>query len=100
MEREFTRHMAQLSLNSGRWMLFVSLRGTAAVSEWPEHRFEQPDRLPTFTERVQALSALGFEPVRDAVWEWTEFATDPADPASPVHPLGYMWVRSRAEVAA
>ncbi|MFF4555379.1 DUF6303 family protein [Streptomyces sp. NPDC001422] len=100
MEREFTRSMAHLSLNGGRWLLFVALRGAPGASEWPEHSFDEPGRLPTFTERVQALSVLGFEPVPGAVWEWTEFATDPADPASPVHPLGYIWVGSRQEAAA
>ncbi|GAB7108244.1 hypothetical protein JCM4814A_65580 [Streptomyces phaeofaciens JCM 4814] len=100
MEREFTRHMAHLSLNDGRWMLFVSLRGTPIVSEWPEHSFGQPDHLPTFRERATALGTLGFEPVPDAVWEWTEFLTLPSDPDSPMRLLGYIWVRSRQEAAA
>ncbi|WP_246113574.1 DUF6303 family protein [Streptomyces montanus] len=87
-----------MSLNGGRWLLFVALRGTPVA--WPEHSFEQPDHLPTFTERTQALSALGFEPVPGAEWLWTEFSADPADPASPVRLLAYVRVRSREEATA
>ncbi|WP_405767433.1 DUF6303 family protein [Streptomyces sp. NBC_00080] len=92
--REFT---AQMCMSMGQWLVFVALRGEP--TPWPEHSFEG-ERLPTFTERVQALKGLGFEPVPGAVWQWQEFSDDPADPASPAHLLAYVGVRSRREAAA
>jgi hypothetical protein len=52
------------------------------TKQWPEHRFGRTT--PTFTDRTDALSVLGFEPVLGAEWEWTEDSETPDDPASPV----------------
>ncbi|MEU5278375.1 DUF6303 family protein [Streptomyces asoensis] len=89
---------AQLSASQGGWRLFVVVRGS--LDGWPEFSFGSGERVPTFTERAQALKALGFVQAPAAEWEWTEFSTDPADPASPVWLLASTWVDSRAEGAA
>ncbi|MFJ8082034.1 DUF6303 family protein [Streptomyces sp. NPDC096205] len=95
MAREFT---AQMSVSKGRWRLYVALLNT--TEPWPEFSFERPAPVPTFTERVNALSVLGFEPVPDAEWEWTEYSADDEDPASPVTLLGSVQVRSRTGAGA
>ncbi|GAA5705958.1 hypothetical protein AQJ43_04620 [Streptomyces avermitilis] len=89
---------AQLSASRGGWRLYVVVRGS--VEPWLEHCFGPGDRLLTFTERARALTALGFVQAPAAEWEWTEFSTDPADPASPVWLLASVLVRSRQEAAA
>ncbi|MEH0526904.1 DUF6303 family protein [Streptomyces stelliscabiei] len=89
---------AQLSASSSGWRLFVAVRGS--VDPWPEYSFGPGERVPTFTQRARALTALGFVQAPAAVWEWTEFSTDPADPSSPVWLLASTWVDSRQEVAA
>ncbi|UJV41295.1 DUF6303 family protein [Streptomyces sp. AMCC400023] len=89
---------AQLSASSGGWRLYVVVRGS--VDPWPEYSFGPGERVPTFTQRARALTALGFVQAPAAVWEWTEFSTDPADPASPVWLLASTWVDSQTEVAA
>jgi hypothetical protein len=89
---------AQLSASQGGWRLYVVVRGS--LEPWPEHSFGPGERVPTFTERAQALTALGFVQAPAAEWEWTEFSTDPADPASPVWLLASVLVRSRQEAAA
>ncbi|WAZ22735.1 DUF6303 family protein [Streptomyces cinnabarinus] len=91
--REFT---AQMSVRAGRWRLYVALMNTTEV--WPEYRFGRS--VPTFTDRTDALSALGFEPVPGAEWTWTEDSETPDDPASPVVLIAAIRVRSRAEVSA
>ncbi|MER7576324.1 DUF6303 family protein [Streptomyces sp. NPDC126514] len=91
--REFT---AQMSAREGRWRLYVVLLNTTAP--WPECAFSG-DTVPTFTDRTDALSVLGFEPVAGAEWTWTE-DTDPDDPASPVVLIAAIRVRSRAGVGA
>ncbi|MFE9602555.1 DUF6303 family protein [Streptomyces hokutonensis] len=75
--REFT---AQMSVREGRWRLYVALLNT--TEQWPEHRFGHS--VPTFMDRTDALSVLGFAPVPGAEWEWTEDSETPDDPASPV----------------
>jgi hypothetical protein len=81
MAREFT---AQMSVSKGRWRLYVVLLNTTEL--WPEFSFDRGEPVPTFMERVNALSVLGFESVPGAEWEWTEDSQDPDDPASaPVH---------------
>ncbi|MEV7130984.1 DUF6303 family protein [Streptomyces sp. NPDC093260] len=87
--REFT---AQMSVRAGRWRLYVALMNTTAP--WPEHCFGRALPVPTFTERVNALSVLGFEPVPGAEWEWTEDAETHGDPASPVVLIASLRVRS------
>ncbi|MGV9605811.1 DUF6303 family protein [Streptomyces sp. NPDC003631] len=77
MQEEFT---AQMSMREGRWRLYVVLLNTAAL--WPEYCFGST--VPTLTERTEALSVLGFEPVPGAVWEWTEDSETHGDPASSV----------------
>ncbi|MFD3572399.1 DUF6303 family protein [Streptomyces sp. NPDC058644] len=93
MPQEFT---AQVSMNAGRWRLYVVLLNT--TDPWPEHTFGSS--VPTFTDRTQALSGLGFEPVPGVEWNWTEDSTEPGDPASPVCLIAAVRVRSRAEVEA
>ncbi|GGJ14449.1 DUF6303 family protein [Streptomyces brasiliensis] len=93
MAREFT---ALMSVQRGRWRLYVALLNTTA--RWPERTFNRA--VPTLTQRVDALSALGFEPVPGAEWTWTEDSETPDDPASPVVLIAAIRVRSRAEVGA
>ncbi|MFI0812750.1 DUF6303 family protein [Streptomyces echinatus] len=89
MEREFT---AQMSMRAGRWRLYVVLLNT--TQRWPEHSFNRTHPVPTFTERAEALSVLGFEPVPGAEWEWTEDRETLDDPASPVILIAALRVRS------
>jgi hypothetical protein len=95
MAREFT---AQMSMYRGRWRLYVVLLNTA--ERWPEYSFDRALPVPTFTERVNALSVLGFEPVPGTAWAWTEDSQDPDDPASPVVLIAAIQVRSWTGVAA
>jgi hypothetical protein len=95
MAREFT---AQMSVFKGRWRLYVVLLNT--TDPWPEFSFERAAPVPTFTERGDALSVLGYEPVADAEWEWTEYSADLDDPASPVTLLASVQVRSRTGAVA
>ncbi|MFF3815486.1 DUF6303 family protein [Streptomyces bluensis] len=91
--REFT---AQMSVRAGRWRLYVALLNT--TEQWPEHRFGRS--VPTFTDRTNALSALGFEPVPGAEWTWIEDSETPDNPASPVVLIAAIQVRSWSEVSA
>ncbi|MFB8777197.1 DUF6303 family protein [Streptomyces broussonetiae] len=93
MAEEFT---AQMSTCRGRWRLYVALLNT--FEPWPEHTLGAG--VPTFTDRVNALRALGFEPVPGAEWTWTEDSETYGDPASPVVLIASVRVRSRAGVAA
>ncbi|MET7700414.1 DUF6303 family protein [Streptomyces sp. NPDC005485] len=95
MAGEFT---AQMSVYRGRWRLYVVLLNT--TEQWPEHGFDRAASVPTFTERVDALSVLGFEPVPGAVWEWMEYSETPDDPASPICLFASLTVRSWAGVDA
>ncbi|MGW0816830.1 DUF6303 family protein [Streptomyces viridiviolaceus] len=92
---EFT---AQMSTRRGRWHLYVVLMNT--TTRWPEYTFGRGGRVPTLTDRVNALSVLGFEPVPDADWQWTEDSETPFDPSSPVLLIAAIRVRSRAGVGA
>lgn len=94
MPQQFT---AQMSMNAGRWRLYVVLLNT--TDPWPHHTFG-PAPVPTFTARTQALSGLGFEPVPGTEWTWTEYSEKPDDPASPVRLIAAVRVSSRAEVEA
>ncbi|WP_326760323.1 DUF6303 family protein [Streptomyces phaeochromogenes] len=85
--REFT---AQMSVRDGRWRLYVVLLNTTAA--WPEHRFGRT--VPTFTDRTDALSVLGFEPVPGTEWAWTEDRETPDNPASAVVLIAAIRVRS------
>ncbi|MFE6091708.1 DUF6303 family protein [Streptomyces massasporeus] len=95
MAGEFT---AQMATRRGQWHLYVVLMNT--TSRWPEHSFDRGGPVPTLTDRVNALSVLGFEPVPDAEWQWTEDSETPFDPSSPVLLIAAIQVRSRAEVGA
>ncbi|MFD7765678.1 DUF6303 family protein [Streptomyces sp. NPDC059787] len=95
MAREFT---AQMSMDRGRWRLYVVLLNTA--ERWPKYSFDRALPVPTFTERANALSALGFKPVPGAEWQWTEDRDNSDDPSSPVVLIAAIRVRSRAGVAA
>lgn len=95
MAGEFT---AQMSTRRGRWRLYVVLMNTTA--RWPECTFDRGGPVPTLTDRVNALSVLGFEPVPDAEWQWTEDSETPFDPSSPVLLIAAIRVRSRAGVGA
>ncbi|MET8780236.1 DUF6303 family protein [Streptomyces sp. NPDC004589] len=77
MQEEFT---ALVSMREGQGRLYVVLLNT--TDAWPEYCFGST--VPTLTERTEALSLLGFEPVPGAVWEWTEDSEIYGDPASPV----------------
>ncbi|WBO64472.1 DUF6303 family protein [Streptomyces camelliae] len=90
---------AQMSVFKGRWRLYVALLD-AGVTPWPEFSFDRAEPVPTFTERADALSVLGFEPLPDAEWEWTEYSADPDDPASPVTLIAAVRVRSWTGVGA
>lgn len=83
---------AQMSVFKGRWRLYVVLLNT--TDAWPEFGFDRGAPVPTFTERVNALSVLGFEPVPGAEWEWTEDSETYGDPASPVVLIAATRVRS------
>ncbi|WTH82990.1 DUF6303 family protein [Streptomyces sp. NBC_00828] len=85
--REFT---AQMSVRDGRWRLYVALLNT--TEPWPQHGFGRS--MPTFTDRTDALSVLGFEPVPGAEWEWTEDSETPDNLASPVILIAAIRVRS------
>ncbi|MGW5767543.1 DUF6303 family protein [Streptomyces longwoodensis] len=87
---------AQVSMRQGRWRLYVALLNTTA--RWPEHHFGRA--VPTFTQRTDALKALGFEPVPGAEWSWTEDSEIPDDPSSAVLLIAAIQVRSREEVSA
>ncbi|WP_327317848.1 DUF6303 family protein [Streptomyces sp. NBC_01235] len=89
MAREFT---AQMSVFKGRWRLYVVLLNT--TDAWPEFGFDRALPVPTFTERTEALSVLGFEPVPGAEWAWTEDSETYGDPASPVVLIAATRVRS------
>ncbi|MFE6195012.1 DUF6303 family protein [Streptomyces sp. NPDC057838] len=70
------------------------------TARWPEYTFDRGGPVPTLTDRVNALSVLGFAPVPDAEWQWTEDSETPFDPSSPVLLIAAIRVRSRAEVGA
>lgn len=89
MAGEFT---AQMSVSRGRWRLYVVLFNT--TERWPEFGFDRALPVPTFTERTDALSMLGFEPLPGAEWTWTEDIEMPDDPASPVCLIAAIQVRS------
>ena len=89
---------AQMSVFKDHWRLYVVLLNT--TDPWPEFGFDRADSVPTFTERVNALRVLGFEPVADAEWEWTEYSAHPDDLSSPVTLLAALRVRSRTEADA
>jgi len=95
MAQTFT---AQMSKREGLWRLYVVLLDTTDL--WPEFSFERAKPVPTFTERVNALSTLGFEPAAGDEWEWTEYSVHPDDPASPITLLAALRVRSRTEADA
>ncbi|NUL02911.1 hypothetical protein HRW07_06565 [Streptomyces lunaelactis] len=85
-----------MSVRDGRWRLYVVLLNTS--ERWPEHRFGRA--VPTFTDRTDALSVLGFEPVPGAEWTWTEDSETPDNPASAVVLIAAIRVRSWSEVSA
>jgi hypothetical protein len=87
-----------MSVFKGRWRLYVVLLNT--TDPWPERDFERSAPVPTFTERADALSALGFEPVPGTEWTWTEDSETYGDPASPVVLIAAAQVRSRTEADA
>ncbi|MFD9935859.1 DUF6303 family protein [Streptomyces massasporeus] len=95
MVGEFT---AQMATRRGRWRLYVVLLNT--TERWPEHTFDRGGPVPTLTDRVNALSVLGFGPVPDAEWQWTKDSETPFDLSSPVLLIAAIRVRSRAEVGA
>jgi hypothetical protein len=95
MAQEFT---AQVSMSKGRWRLYVALLN-AGAAPWPEFSFERAEPVPTFTERADALSVLGYEPIPGAEWRWTEYSDDPDDPSSPVVLIAAIRVRSRTGVS-
>ncbi|MBP8532988.1 hypothetical protein GWI24_07380 [Streptomyces sp. MK37H] len=93
MAQEFT---AQMSTGARGWRLYVVLLNTFEI--WPEHDFGRAAPVPTFTERAAALTALGYELVPGAEWEWCETPDIPEDLSSPVCLIAAVRVRSRAGV--
>ncbi|MGW2325702.1 DUF6303 family protein [Streptomyces sp. NPDC001700] len=93
MAKEFT---AQMFTSTRGWSLYVVLLNTFEV--WPEHDFGRAAPVPTFTERAAALTALGYEPVPGAEWEWCETTDIPDDLSSPVRLIASVRVRSRMGV--
>lgn len=89
---------AQMSVRDSRWFLYVVLLGT--TERWPEFTFGRRRSVPTLSERSQALSVLGFEPVASAVWAWSEDSEIVNDPATGVILIASIRVRSRAGVVA
>lgn len=89
---------AQMANNGGRWRLYVALLNTSEA--WPGYAFGRALPVPTFTERMNALTVLGFEPVPGAEWEWIESTQVPDDPVSPVILIASLRVRSRTVVGA
>ncbi|MFZ4279655.1 DUF6303 family protein [Streptomyces rhizosphaericola] len=83
---------AQMSVFKGGWRLYVALLNT--TDPWPEFRFAGGLAVPTFTQRAEALSVLGFEPVAGAEWEWSEYSDDPDDPSTTITLLATVRVRS------
>ncbi|MFL5993187.1 MAG: DUF6303 family protein [Streptomyces sp.] len=83
---------AQMSVFKGRWRLYVVLLNT--TKRWPEFTFTGSLAVPTFTQRTEALSVLGFEPVPGTDWRWTEDSDDPDNPTSPVVLIAATRVRS------
>ncbi|WP_320782279.1 DUF6303 family protein [Streptomyces sp. CRN 30] len=84
---------AQMSVSAGRgWRLYVVLFNTTA--RWPEYGFDRAAPVPTLTERVNALSVLGFEPLPDAEWTWSEDTETYGDPGSAVLLIAAVQVRS------
>lgn len=83
---------AQMSVFKDGWRLYVVLLNT--TDPWPEHSFGRALPVPTFTERTEALSVLGFEPDPGAGWTWTEDSETYGDPASPVVLIAATQVRS------
>jgi hypothetical protein len=90
---------AQMSMRHGRWRLYVVLMNVP-VSTWPEHSFGRSAPVPTFTERADALSVLGFEPLPGAAWGWDEYSQDPDNPGSEVVLIAAVQVRSWTGVGA
>ncbi|QUC63768.1 hypothetical protein IOD14_42975 [Streptomyces sp. A2-16] len=82
-----------MSVFKGQWRLYVVLLNT--TDPWPEFTFAGSLAVPTFTQRSDALSVLGFESVPAAEWQWTEDSDTPEDPASPVVLIAATRVRSR-----
>ncbi|MCQ8835630.1 DUF6303 family protein [Streptomyces malaysiensis] len=95
MTQEFT---AQMSTGARGWRLYVVLLNTFEI--WPEHDFGRAAPVPTFTERAAALTALGYELVPGAEWEWCETPDIPEDLSSPVLLIATVRVRSLVEVDA
>ncbi|MFF7544260.1 DUF6303 family protein [Streptomyces canus] len=89
---------AQMSVSKGRWRLYVVLLNT--TDPWPEFGFDRALPVPTFTERTDALSVLGFEPVPGVTWAWTEDSETYGEPASPVVLIAATQVRSRTGAIA
>ncbi|MFJ8786785.1 DUF6303 family protein [Streptomyces sp. NPDC102476] len=89
---------AQMSGFKGQWRLYVVLLNT--TDPWPEFGFDRSLPVPTFTERTDALSVLGFEPVPGATWAWTEDRETCGEPASPVVLIAATQVRSRTGAIA
>ncbi|MEU6282099.1 DUF6303 family protein [Streptomyces sp. NPDC047028] len=92
-----TTFRAQMSVRGGRWRLYVVLLGT--TERWPEFSFGRRS-VPTLAERSRALKRLGFEPVEDGEWSWSEDSEIVGDPTTAVILIATTQVRSRAGVDA
>ncbi|GGS45278.1 DUF6303 family protein [Streptomyces violaceus] len=95
MAGEFT---AQMSVFKDRWRLYVVVFNT--TEPWPTFHFDRPLPVPTITERSQALSVLGFEPLPGSEWSWIEDSEIIDDPSSLVRLIAAIKVRSWSGVGA
>ncbi|MFJ4315799.1 DUF6303 family protein [Streptomyces lavendulae] len=59
----------------GEWEIYVVNDGPS--QGWPTYEFRRIQPVPTLTERVAALTELGYEEADDAVWEWQEMRNGP-----------------------
>ncbi|KUJ37761.1 hypothetical protein ACZ90_69560 [Streptomyces albus subsp. albus] len=84
-----------MSIRTGHWRLYVVLPNRIEV--WPAYLFGRA--IPTFTDRTDALSVLGFEPVPGAEWEWTEDSEIHDDPTSAAVLIAAIRVRSQSGVS-
>jgi hypothetical protein len=74
---------------NGRWTLYVVLPGRG---DWPQALLEG-DAIPTASERLEVLAALGFKSTPGTEWEWQETQDTPDEPVQllatvPVQQIG------------
>ncbi|WP_424213564.1 DUF6303 family protein [Streptomyces sp. BI20] len=84
-------HRAYLAIVTGRWEIYIIGPGCDQPEGVPEHRFASATVRPSRTERLAAITALGFEPTGAERWSWRESDVPPNDLT------GVLAVRPRGE---